>query len=249
MSKLSDKPIYSIVIPAYKEEAVIGSSLKTISSFLDENSLKDLAEIILVIAESNDATKEIANELATKFRRFTIIEPGPKVGKGRDVKAGMLASQGKYIVFTDADLATPVYHIKDAFNHLEAGADVVIGKRNLKSIHTGYRSLLSRCSNLLTRSMVLPKIADTQCGFKGFNRNAVNKIFPKCSISGWSFDIEVLVLARQNKLEIEELDINDWSDPKLNAGFVGENPLIAISHSLKELLIIKYRLLRKRYSN
>lgn len=244
---MENSPKYSIVVPAFKEESIITSTLETIAEFLNENGTLENTEIVVVAADGRDDTARLSKEFANEFPLFQLLEPGPKVGKGRDVRVGMLAARGEYILFTDADLATPVHHISELFQILESGTDVVIGTRNLKKIHDGYRTYVSRCTNVLTRALILPKISDTQCGFKGFTSQAAKAIFEKSTVDGWSFDVEVIALAKKSGFSISELAINDWSDPKLNAGFLGEHPVRAISNSLKELMRIRYRFWTKKY--
>lgn len=236
------KPKYSIVIPAYCEEKIIGQSLEKIAKYLHSENIIDETEIVVVSAGHSDRTAEIAKSFSHEFEFFRIIEPATKIGKGRDVKLGMLEAQGNYIVFTDADLATPVEHLTSAFDLLEKQhADVVIGIRDLKSIHKGYRSKLSRSTNWLTKKIILKDISDTQCGFKAFTRESTDAIFSQLKTNGWSFDIEVLVLAKKLGYKISDIEIDDWHDPKIELGLTGENPFFTITKSFFELCKIKLR--------
>jgi dolichyl-phosphate beta-glucosyltransferase len=231
---------YSIIIPAFKEETVIGESLESVAAYLKEQNQLDDTEVIVVAADAGDRTAEIAQEKATLFPHFHLIEPGAKVGKGRDVTLGMMASKGDYVLFTDADLATPVHHINDAWRSLETGlADVVIGQRNLVRIHKGYRIFLSLGANLLTRIALLPGIGDTQCGFKAFTRTAAQDIFSHVTIPGWGFDFEVLTVAREHGYRIQSTKIDDWHDPKIDSGLVGESGFSATKKTLKELSLVR----------
>lgn len=243
----SASPQFSIVIPAFEEEAIIETSFEKVRNYLEEQNVLDSTEIVVVVADSKDATAQIAKDASAGFKFFQLIEPGKKHGKGRDVRIGMLAARGEFILFTDADLATPAHHIMPMFDKLKSDSEVVIGIRDLKKIHHGYRSLLSRCTNLLTRMIILPGISDTQCGFKGFRSQCAHEIFSVASIDGWSFDIEVLALARKLKKSIGTVEINDWFDPKLESGLIGENPIKTISRSLIELFIIRMRFWTRYY--
>ncbi len=246
-SPVKASPLYSLVIPAYQEEVIIDSSLTRVHQYLVSENLLGTTEVVVVAADGGDNTGLIAKRHSENFPHFQLIEPGDKVGKGRDVRIGMLAASGDYVVFTDADLATPIHYVAQAFERLETQSDVVIGTRDLKTIHTGFRSLLSRATNILTRAIVLPGISDTQCGFKGFTREAAHTVFPQTTINGWSFDIEALALARKYGCSISEITIEGWDDPKLDAGFVGENPIKAALKSLGELFTICYRLRTGKY--
>jgi dolichyl-phosphate beta-glucosyltransferase len=247
MQKRQDKVLYSLVIPAYKEEAILHNTLKEVRRYLRRAKQLGVTEIIVVAANGNDATAQIAKKHKKSFQHFSVIEPGPKVGKGRDVKLGVLAAKGKYIAFTDADLATPINHLSEMWRELEAGKDIVIGIRNLREIHTGYRAAVSVCSNALTRAIVLPGIPDTQCGFKGFRKEIAQTIFNKQHILGWGFDIELLVIARQHRYSISQIEIPDWHDPKLENGLVGESGLSAVISTLLELIKIRFNKFRRYY--
>ena len=238
---------YSLVVPALKEEPVIGTSLQAIHKFLKKEGVLDSTEVIVVAAEGGDKTAQIAHGFAKKFPHFQVIEPGPRAGKGRDVRVGMLAARGSFVIFTDADLATPLPHIKHAWSKLEDGADLVIGVRNLRTIHKGYRAFVSVAANLLTRVIVLPSIPDTQCGFKGFKRKVARDIFSTQQIDGWGFDIEVLAIAKKRGYRLEKLFIQDWRDPKLESGLVGESGLKAVTSTLRELLKIRTNLSKGVY--
>lgn len=230
---------YSIVVPAFEEEAVIGWTLDRLAIYLLSCDALEVTEVIVVTADSKDDTAKIVKDRKSHFDHFQFIQPGPKLGKGRDVQAGIMAARGEYILFTDADLATPEWHIMPAFNALEEGSDIVIGVRNLRTIHHGYRVLISLGANILTRILALPSIPDTQCGFKGFTRQAAHDIFEKQTIMGWGFDIEVLVIARKLKLKLKKMPIRDWHDPKIDNGLVGESSWRASVQTLKELLQIR----------
>lgn len=241
-------PKYSIIIPAYEEATLIVSTLTAVQRYLKEEKLLDETEVVVVAAKGKDSTAQLARSQAKNFRHFQLIEPGPKVGKGRDVKAGIEAARGDFLLFTDADLATPEHHIKPAFEVLADGqADIVIGVRDLWSIHKDlYRKLVSVIANWLVRTL-LPTVPDSQCGFKGFSKEAAEKIFTKLTIVGWGFDIELLVIAKAKKLSIKKLKIKDWHDPKLEAGLVGEATSSAVMSTLKELLAIWKNRLKGAY--
>ena len=162
----------------------------------------------------------------------------------------MLAAKGDYILFMDADMATPPRHIKPAFDKLEeSGADLLIADRPLNKIHnTKSRRIKSVLSNLLIRFLATPGIKDTQCGFKLFKKEPAKKLFEPLETMAWGFDIEILVRARANHYKIETLKINDWFDPKEDKmGLVGESGLHALLSTLKELLVISFRRLSGHY--
>ena len=242
---------YSIVIPAYSEAILIEESLNKVATYLKKDpSRYESTELIVVAADSNDNTSELAAAQSKLFSHFSLVKPGKKVGKGRDVRAGVLAAKGDYILFMDADLATPVRHIYSAFDLLEeSGADLLIADRPLNKIHnTRSRRIKSVLSNLLIRFLATPGIKDTQCGFKAFKRDAAIKVFEPLETLAWGFDIEILVRARANNYKIVTLRINDWFDPKEDKmGLVGESNLHALISTLNELFLISFRRISGHY--
>ncbi len=243
-----NKPKYSLIIPARNEADRIDATLQAVRSFLvDNNQLKD-TEVVVVAVKERDDTLELAQAHAANFAYFQAINPGRPVGKGRDVRFGMRAANGEYRLFMDADLATPLRHINTAWSELESGADMVYGVRDLWSMHEGLgRKLMSLASNLLVQVVILPGIPDTQCGFKALNWERSKVVFDKQTILQWGFDIEILKTARIHKLKMSALAINDWHDPKLGNGLIGESNVSAMIKTLKELAKIRWQAWRGMY--
>jgi dolichyl-phosphate beta-glucosyltransferase len=205
----------SIIIPAYSEEKRIGPTLDQLAAFLlhEEFFRAKRVEVIVVAANSEDKTDEIVMGKTDLFGYLKLLKPGPHVGKGRDVQYGMLHANGKVTVFMDADLATPLYYLKDFYMACVSGTDMVIGTRNLLHYRSNkLRDLFSYFGNLLYRLASGIWIEDTQCGFKMFNTRARKLCFSKMTIMGWDFDIELLTIARLNKLSIKPMRIDDWKD-------------------------------------
>jgi dolichyl-phosphate beta-glucosyltransferase len=176
-----------------------------------------------------------------------VIQPGSPVGKGRDVLVGMKAATGKKIIFMDADLATPLHHIKELTEKLDI-ADLVIGSRKFSATHSGFRRVASSILNKFTRLLIgLHGIRDTQCGFKGFTASSADLIFNRQTILGWGFDIEILLIAKIHKLKILQIPIPDWKDPKGDLGLAGESTLSASFRTLREVLKIKINKVRGCY--
>jgi len=242
---------YTVVVPAYCEEKVIADSLQRLSGALKNDSKRfKVTEVIVVAADGGDKTAQIARYNQGLFANFVLIEPGKKVGKGRDVREGVLAARGEYVLFLDADLATPPHHIVEAFDGLEQNnIDLLIARRPLSKIHnTISRKVFSVLANLLVRFLATPGIQDSQCGFKAFKTMVAKQLFKPLETMGWGFDIEILARARAKKLKIETLKIDDWYDPKEDVmGLVGESNMHAYLNTLKELFIIAARRLLGRY--
>lgn len=241
---------YTIVVPAYSEATIIENSLiKLAESLRNDGQRYELTEVIVVVADSVDGTAKLANNQSNLFNSFKLIEPGKKVGKGRDVRAGILASRGEFVLFTDADMATPPHHIPDAFSALEKGAEIVIGIRPLARVHnTFFRKIRSLVSNIMIRVLAVPTISDTQCGFKAFRADVAKKLFEPLETMAWGFDIEILARARSAHYKIQKITINDWFDPKISKmGLAGESEIHANLNTLKELLAISYKKLAGQY--
>ncbi|MDB4956230.1 MAG: hypothetical protein JWO36_3799 [Myxococcales bacterium] len=193
-------------------------------------------------ADSPDDTVALAKASLGKFPHAKQLEPGAKIGKGRDVRAGMLAARGELVVFMDADLATPLHHLGTMLELL-GDADLVIGYRELGNIHDRWeRTISSQLANRLVQATLLPGIHDTQCGFKGFRRATIAPLFEPLVTMGWGFDFEVLARARQLGYRTEQLPLPDWHDPKGDEGLAGEVPWLARLRTLRELLLVWRRL-------
>lgn len=227
----------SIIIPAYAEEQFIAATLRQVHEYLAAKNWLESTEVIVVTADAQDKTQAIVAGAIMNFPHGVHINPGPRVGKGRDVKAGMAAAHGQYVVFTDADLATPVEHFTRMFELLTQKGGMVIGVRNLKSMHkTWYRRLSSVVSNLPIRFVVGWDVRDSQCGFKGFDRKTTDLLLGRSQIMGWGFDFEFIKIAKTNRLPLSMIRITDWFDPKgADAGLAGDSQLKAMYRTLKEL--------------
>lgn len=242
-------PILSIIIPAYNEEKRIGKTLDNVSSFL--YSKKISFEIIVVANNCTDNTVLLLNDIKSKLIPELIIIDIPKEGivgnmKGYAIGIGMKHARGNYHVFIDADNATYFDSVISFIDFMYKGYDVVIGSRYVKGSNVVkkqpfYRIVLSRLSNLLIRSLLIPGIYDTQCGFKMFSNNASKYIFSQITVNGWGADLEMLAIARNFGFKIKEAPVlweaQDESTVRAHAFF----------HTLKELFIIRKNLKNHLY--
>ena len=205
----------SIVIPAYNEEAVIETTLQELADYVAKHKAKLGVCEVVVVAAGTDATPKIARTFAKQFDELQVLTPVGRVGKGRDVRVGMLAAKGDVQLFMDADLSTPLHHVVPMVESLRKGKDVVVGARRLSKIHEGImRAMLSVASNLVIRTILLPRYKDTQCGFKGFTAHASQLLFEQQEIKGWGFDLEILQYAKEARLKIKQMPINDWHEAR-----------------------------------
>ena len=247
---LLKKPELSIVIPAYNEEKRIGKSLDSLSNFLKKDRFfRDKhVEVIIVAANASDRSHAIINSRKKGFSDFKFLKPGLKSGKGRDVQYGMLRANGKYAVYMDADLATPLHHLRKFYKSCEDGNDIVVGTRNLLKHHPDFkRRIISNAGNVLFRVVGGLWIEDSQCGFKMFNHHANQVCFSRLSIMGWGFDMEILTIAKVNNLKIEKVRIDDWIDMP-NSTFT-DGLAKTLLRSLLELSLIALNRVKGQYKD
>ena len=204
------QPQYSIVVPAYNERARIGATLEQILEHLREQ--KWSAEIVVVNDGSRDDTANFVGQFAAEHPEVRLIENPGNQGKGYAVRNGMLNARGKVLLFTDADLSSPITEADKLFAALEKGADVAIGSRWMDPTlqfqrQSLKRQIMSRAFNLFTRAVLTFPYHDTQCGFKAFTRRAAEKIFPLQRITRWGFDAEIIYLAHHMKLKVAEVPV------------------------------------------
>jgi len=192
----------SVVIPAFNEEDRLGSTLDAILQYL--HSQQYSFEIILVDDGSRDRTIEVATTKAANFphTHFRIIKNASNHGKGYVVRQGMLAAKGSFVLFCDADLATPIETLSTMLPLAETDYDIVFASRAMNrdlisNRQPLFREISGKVINFLVQMLYLPGIKDSQCGFKLFRKNAAQVVFTLQKINGWVFDIEALWLAKK----------------------------------------------------
>jgi len=202
------KPYLSIIIPAYNEAIRLPASLEKIHAFLQDQSFT--AEIIVVENGSSDNTLQIAQAMQEKIGNLVVIHEERR-GKGWAVKRGMQTGKGEYRFICDADLSMPIEELPRFFPPQLKDAPVAIASREAPGAkrydEPQYRHLIGRVFNWMVRLIVLPGLQDTQCGFKCFRADVVEKVFPLVTITGWTFDVEALFIARRLGYAIKEIPI------------------------------------------
>jgi len=236
---------HSIVIPAYNEAIRIEATLDRVLAYV--YAQKWNAEILVVDDGSQDATREIILRYAAAHPMLRLVENPGNRGKGFSVRNGVLHSKGELIVFTDADLASPIEESAKLLAALEGGADVAIGSRWLDtSLQTRrqpfYRRVLGRIFNLALRVILGMNFKDTQCGFKAFKRTAAQAVFPLQIIERWGFDPEIVFLAQRLGFRVEEVAVK-WAHQE-NTKI---NPIKDGLRMFTELLTIRWYALTGRY--
>ena len=190
----------SVIIPAYNEEKRLGNSLNLISQYLEKRY--NAYEVIVVDDGSSDGTRHITEKLKKSIPNLKIVSNPKNMGKGYSVKKGILRSAGDTILFSDADLSTPIDQLEKCENSLKGGYDIAIGSRISKGAvilkhQSILREYMGKIFNLFVYMIVIGGIKDTQCGFKLFKRRVALDIFSRQKINGFSFDVEILYIAKK----------------------------------------------------
>lgn len=201
---------YSIIIPAYNESARIGATLERVLAHIAARGWD--AEVIVVNDGSRDNTVETVRRFLEANPKLRLVENPGNRGKGYSVRNGMLLARGEVLLFTDADLSSPIEEADKLFDAIQGGADLAIGSRWMRSeLQTQrqplYRQFFGRIFNLLLRLTLGLKFKDTQCGFKAFTRESARAIFPLQRIERWGFDPELLYLATRFGFRVAEVPV------------------------------------------
>lgn len=203
-----EKPFLSIIIPAHNEESRLPGTLAEVDRFLQAQSYT--YEVLVVENGSSDRTLELAHQAAASMPYLRVLHEDGR-GKGLAVKVGMLAAQGEHRFICDADLSMPITEVNHFLPPLAPKTDIVIGSREapgaIRYNEPAFRHLTGRAFNNVVRWLALPGLQDTQCGFKCFSARAAEIVFPLQTITGWSFDVEVLYIARRHGFSIAEIPI------------------------------------------
>ena len=203
-------PYLSVVIPAYNEEIRISQTVREVISYLQEQAYE--WEVVVADDGSTDATSRLVQEVAAGDPRVRVL-PLPHGGKGWAVRHGMLAANGEFRLLSDADLSVPIVQVERLLPPQSGDVDVAVGSREAPGAarygEPGRRHVMGRVYNTLARWLASPGLADTQCGFKCFRGEAATLLFGNATVDGFSYDVEVLHLARRSGLTIAEIGI-DW---------------------------------------
>lgn len=213
----SSSPIaISIIIPAYNEQHRISSTLEKIQLFMDNKGAE--YEIIVVDDGSGDKTVSVVESAIQVNPRISLIRNGINKGKGYSVKNGFLNARGQYLLFSDADLSTPIEEMDKLINRVESGFDGAIGSRALKEsdiiIHQPwYRETMGKIFNVIVRTTAVNGFKDTQCGFKCFTNKVGQDICRRQLLERFSFDVEMLYIAKKHKYNICEVPVKWLNNP------------------------------------
>jgi dolichyl-phosphate beta-glucosyltransferase len=234
----------SIVIPCYKEEKRVHKSLEAIEKYAKGKDFE--IEVLVMLDGTPDDTFGAAKKFEGKVPNLIINDRKKNMGKGYTVKEGMLKAKGKYIIFLDADNSTPFEQVDELLRYT-SGFEVVIGSRYAEGgkfarPQSMVRRLGSRVLNIVIRTLAVSGIKDTQCGFKLFEHNASKEIFKQMTFDRWSFDIEVLAIARKLGYKIKEVGITWYDDPHSVL-----NPFDAGFKMIRDSWVVRKNILKGKY--
>lgn len=207
----------SVIIAAYNEEKRLPATVRKITRYLGHQG--ETFEIIVVDDGSTDRTRDIANSLVATVPHLKVISYFPNRGKGYALRTGVLSSRGNRVLFTDADLSTPIEELASFIPALEKKqCDVVIGTRALElsriiKRQPWWRQFMGRTFNRIVRLFVLDGFSDTQCGFKLFGGDVARRLFGEARIDRFAFDVEILALALKRNYRVMELPVTWINSP------------------------------------
>ena len=200
------------MVPVYNESTRISKTVKILSSYLKKHFVS--YEMIFI----NDSSKDNSLKLLSvyKSKNISIISNISNMGKGFSVKRGMLKAKYPLILFSDFDLATPISELPKLISQIEKGFDVAIASRSLKNSNVKleqpfYRVVLGKTFSVLVSLIAISGFKDTQCGFKLFTKKAAKTIFKLQTFERFSFDVEILFIAKKYNLKIKEVPVT-WID-------------------------------------
>lgn len=242
----------SLVIPAYNEAKRLPATLKRIAEYL---STRDFSYEVLVVDDgSHDTTRQVVHEFARTHPWLRLVQydddKGRPVnrGKGYAVRQGVLASAGRDVLFSDADLSTPIEEMEKLLPPIALGEyDITIASRALPesdlALHQPwYRELMGRTFNRLVQKIIGTSISDTQCGFKAFRGEVAKKLFSVAKIDGFGFDTEIIYLAKKFGYRTQEIGVI-WRHKDESR----VNPILAPLSMMSELIQVRLNDMRGEY--
>jgi glycosyltransferase involved in cell wall biosynthesis len=240
------RPHLSIVIPAYNEEDRLGASLPLIEDYVRERRLD--AEILVVDDGSTDATARMASGFLRE-RRGRVLSQPENLGKGAAVRRGVLEAEGRWVLFTDADLSTPIEeHARLAAIARDEDLDVAFGSRALPESQVeirqnAMRELMGKTFNLVLRGITGLPHRDTQCGFKLLDRQRTRPLFERMVIDRFAFDVELLFLCDRFGLRVKEVPVVWRNSDRSTVGVFTAPPQM-----LLDLVKVRWRFRRGLYN-
>lgn len=250
----NQRPLVSVVIPAYNEQQRLPTTLDEVLRYLDQQPYT--WEVLVADDGSTDGTAAHVQQVAARRSEVRLLALSHR-GKGATVLSGALDAQGVYVLLCDADLATPIAEWEKLRPFLEQGYGVAIGSREgVGARRLGepeYRHVMGRVFNLIVRAVALPGIHDTQCGFKALHSAVAHDLFPRMQLYSenarvvkgaavTAYDVELLFLARKRGYQIAEVPV-EWhygTETKVD-------PLRDSIRNFRDVLAVRLNDVRGRY--
>lgn len=205
----------SVVVPAYNEEARLGPTLDGIVRHLSADGDGTTWEVLVVDDGSTDGTREVVKDVSAREPRVQLVTSPRNRGKGNALRLGVLASRGRRVLVTDADLAAPIEELDTLDKALSDGLSAAIGSRaapgaTIERRQHPVREALGRAGNFLIRGLAVPGIRDTQCGFKLFDGDRAREAFGASRLDGFGIDVEILQHFRRSGWRVAEVPVR-WA--------------------------------------
>lgn len=213
------QPLVSVVIPAYNEERRLPQTLQRVNAYLAAQNYP--SEILVVDDGSTDGTTQVVETFAQQHPTVRLLKNDHR-GKGYTVRTGMLAARGHIVLFSDADLSTPIEELEKLMPWFERGYEIVIGSREgvgaQRIKEPFYRHIMGRAFNFVVQLLTVRGIQDTQCGFKAFRDDVAQDIFSRMLLYGdnakrvsggmvTAFDVEALFIGHKAGYRIKEIPV------------------------------------------
>lgn len=238
-------PDLSVVIPAFNEEDRLEPTVREAVEYC--RAQRRSLELLVVDDGSTDGTSALVQRLGDELPEVRLIRLAENRGKGFAVRTGVVNARGALVLFADADGSTPFQEIERLESELEAGHEVAIGSRARSDAAAvvrakAYRRVIGRCFHALVSTLTVRGFQDTQCGFKLFRAAVAHDLFSRMRMAGFSFDVEVLLMAQRQGYRIAEVPVNWVHKPGSKVNLAVDSLKMA-----RDLFVIRGRMLRGEY--
>lgn len=245
LERVREQPVISVIIPSFNERERIVPTIGAIASHV--SGLGVPWELIVSDDGSTDDTLDRVR--ATELANLQVVRAPRNMGKGAAVRRGMMLARGHYLLFADADCSTPIQELDRLLAAVQdGGADVAIGSRRAAGSETSNRSAVRRTATaglrLVVQTLLRTRVEDTQCGFKLFTRAAARELFPRQTIEGFSFDLELVYLSARLGLQVAEVPVRWYDAPGSKV-----EPLKEARRFLRDVMRIRFNGLKGVYAD
>ena len=232
---MSESLFLTVVVPAYNEERRLQVTLEAIDRYC--RNLHRPCEILAVDDGSSDGTARLIKQLERDIPSLRLVSYGQNRGKGYAIRTGVLQAAGRFVLFSDADLSTPIEEMDRFLPLLIAGKPVVVATRKhpdarIMIPQSVFRTSMGKGFTWISNLLLGMRLTDFTCGFKAFHQNAARRIFEHQLIDRWAFDSEILFLARKFGYEIAEVPVT-WTNSEETRVFLPRDTVTSFTALLK----------------